>query len=226
MRNFKVILVYVAGIAILIATSFVATGQNDGAGFVAPTPVPSPTPVAPAENCTLTPAGSRHGYRSGAPVTTHLRPPPDFQDLGQRLVISGRVFANDCRTPLPNTQIEVWHTNPEGQYDYSDRFILRGQMQTDAAGRYRFATIAPGRYFVRGKLYPAHIHFRVSHPGMTPLYTQLFFSDDPYLKNLSPAAHTYVARLVEKTGANGITWLAQFNLALPVPPPTPSAPSK
>ena len=28
---------------------------------------------------------------------------------------------------------------------------------------------------------PAHIHFTVSAPGLTPVTTQLYFADDPYL---------------------------------------------
>lgn len=219
MQNLPNLLFFAGGIVLLVVIAFFSTAQSDGAGFVElPTVAPTPAVSIP-QNCPLTPAGSRGGYRSGAPQTTRPQSPPDFEALGQRLIIFGRVFASDCRTPLPDTLIEVWQTNPEGSYDTSANFYLRGQFRTDTGGGYKFATIAPGRYLRNGKLQPAHIHFRISRAGQAPFFTQLYFSDDPYLSNLPAAPLPPIAKLVEKSGPNGITWHAQFDLVLPLPPP-------
>jgi len=220
MNGLKIILFYVGGVLLLVVASFAATRHSSGEGFVPPTVPPTPpataTPAAAEAGCQLTPATSRHGYRSGAPETAHLTPPPDFRWRNQRLVIAGRVFAGDCRTPLPNVLIEVWHADPEGNYDHSDNFYLRGQLRTDAAGRYKFTTLAPGRYRRGEAIIPAHIHLRLTAPDASPVFTQLYFADDPYLENLPPSTAKLVSRVSEKSGANGLTWRAQFNILLPV----------
>ncbi|NIN19808.1 MAG: hypothetical protein GTN82_17795, partial [Candidatus Aminicenantes bacterium] len=38
-----------------------------------------------------------------------------------------------------------------------------------------------GRYRIMSGFRPAHIHFKVSHPGHEVLVTQLYFYGDPYL---------------------------------------------
>ncbi|GAB4435350.1 MAG: hypothetical protein Kow0031_17120 [Anaerolineae bacterium] len=225
MNGLKTLLFYVGGVLLLVAASVAATRQSDGVGFVPPTPTPAPpptaTPAAAASGCTLTPTTARHGYRSGAPATDQLTPPPAFRWRDQRLVISGRVLANDCRTPLPNVLVEVWHADPEGNYDHSDNFFLRGQLRTDDSGRYKITTMAPGRYRRGETIIPAHVHLRLTAPGGAPVFTQIYFADDPYLENLSPSAAALVSPVTEKSGANGLTWRARFDIALPVTGPTP-----
>jgi catechol 1,2-dioxygenase len=135
-------------------------------------------------------------YRFGAPFQTKLAGP---NEPGERLVVSGKVYSNDCRSRLPNTLIEIWQANQAGLYD-TDKpgnftepvdFRLRGMMLTDQQGNYEFETIMPGRYPVppnlpglekyAGLTRPAHIHFRVSESLHVPLTTQLYFKDDPYI---------------------------------------------
>jgi protocatechuate 3,4-dioxygenase beta subunit len=225
-KNIKSLLVYIVGIVGLAvaSVSFSLPGETVDAGNPAATltaRAPSPTPAPTATvvpGCESTPATGRQGYRSGAPLTTGLTPPPVFSRLNQRLTISGRLFAGDCSTPLPEALIEVWHADPEGRYDQSDQFYLRGKFYTDAAGRYKFSTVAPGHYQRGSTWQPVHIHFRVSHPNYEPFYTQLYFSDDPYLGELPPAAQPLIGTLTEMTGANGIAWKTQFNITLPPSP--------
>jgi catechol 1,2-dioxygenase len=135
-------------------------------------------------------------YRFGAPFQTKLAGP---NEPGERLVITGRVYSSDCRSPLPNTLIEVWQANKAGRYD-TDKpgnftehvdFHLRGMMLTDKQGNYEFETIMPGRYAIPpnlpglekygGVTRPAHIHFRVAESSHVPLTTQLYFKDDPFI---------------------------------------------
>ena len=135
-------------------------------------------------------------YRFGAPFQTKLAGP---NEPGERLIITGKVYSSDCRSPLPNALIEVWQANKAGLYD-TDKpgnftehvdFHLRGMMLTDQQGNYEFETIMPGRYPIPPKLpglekyagltRPAHIHFRVAEPVHVPLTTQLYFKDDPFI---------------------------------------------
>ena len=87
-------------------------------------------------------------YRFGAPFQTKLAGP---NEPGERLIITGKVYSSDCRSPLPNTLIEVWQANKAGLYD-TDKpgnftehvdFHLRGMMLTDQQGNYQFETIMP-----------------------------------------------------------------------------------
>ena len=135
-------------------------------------------------------------YRFGAPFQTRLAGP---DEPGERLIIAGKVYSADCRSPLPSTLIEVWQANNAGLYDtdkpgnFTEQvdFRLRGMMLTDQQGNYQLETIMPGRYPVppnlpglekyAGLTRPAHIHFRVSESLHVPLTTQLYFRGDPYI---------------------------------------------
>ena len=152
---------------------------------------------AHAAECRPTPADILGPfYRFGAPFQTKLA---GADEPGERLTISGTVFSADCKTPLPNSFIEVWQANSIGVYDTSKpgnftentSFHLRGVMYTDEKGRYQIDTIMPGRYPIppdlmglekyAGLTRPAHIHFHVMESLHVPLTTQLYFKGDPYL---------------------------------------------
>jgi len=100
---------------------------------------------------------------------------------GTRLFVSGRVFADDCTTPIEGAIVDVWHASDAGCYSVletcpdEDPFNLRGQMLTDANGSYAYETILPGYYTGR----PLHVHYIVSPPSGAPLTTQLYFAFDP-----------------------------------------------
>src|SRR5487761_848749 len=83
---------------------------------------------------------------------------------GQRIIVSGRVLDSDGR-PVPDTLIEIWQTN--------------------AGGRYRFITIAPGAYpwgNHHNAWRPAHIHFSLFGRAFTQrLVSQMYFQGDPLL---------------------------------------------
>src|SRR5262245_24749292 len=53
-------------------------------------------------------------YRFGAPFQGKLAGP---NEPGERLIIAGKVYSSDCRSPLPNTLIEVWQANNAGLYE-------------------------------------------------------------------------------------------------------------
>ena len=96
---------------------------------------------------------------------------------GQRLIISGTVYAQDCITTVPNALLDIWHANDAGQYDNTG-YNLRGQLHADANGNYQYETILPGKYLNGSSYRPRHIHLKVSAPDFDDLTTQLYFQGD------------------------------------------------
>ena len=111
---------------------------------------------------------------------------PRTQARGERLVILGAVYAEDC-TPLPGTAINVWQTDADGVYgpghgtEALQCCYLQGIVRTDANGHYRLNTVRPGHYRGEQPPPPAHLHVEVSHPEAEGLMTEIVFADDPYL---------------------------------------------
>jgi protocatechuate 3,4-dioxygenase beta subunit len=104
---------------------------------------------------------------------------------GQELTISGRVYGQDCMTPLEGATIHVWQVDSEGDYGPTQSSggvvccYLQGTLQTDKNGQYEVQTIVPAHY--RGREGPAHIHFEIVHPRAAGIMTELQFAGDPYL---------------------------------------------
>jgi len=116
-------------------------------------------------------------YRANAPIRSDLI---TEGLVGQRIKLSGTVFKSDCKTPLKNAMVEIWHCDSEGVYDNeSDAFNQRARVITDETGAYSFQTILPGKY-LNGRLYrPAHIHYRVTEQNSKELISQIYFQGDP-----------------------------------------------
>jgi protocatechuate 3,4-dioxygenase beta subunit len=108
-------------------------------------------------------------------------------ELGQRLIISGRVLNLDCTQALPNTEIDVWHADSNGAYDNTG-YRLRGRVNANSQGFYLFETVMPGFYLNGASYRPAHIHFQITPPGFAPLITQLYFQGDPYIASDAAAS--------------------------------------
>jgi protocatechuate 3,4-dioxygenase beta subunit len=99
---------------------------------------------------------------------------------GDRLVVSGRVFQADGKTPAPGLVVYVYQTDHTGLYSArrGDPPRLRGWMKTDAAGRYEYSTVRPAPY-PDGRI-PAHVHTQIWGAGVPPQWnTELLFADDP-----------------------------------------------
>jgi protocatechuate 3,4-dioxygenase beta subunit len=88
---------------------------------------------------------------------------------GTRIVLTGRVFAHDCR-PVSGALLDFWHADDDGEYD-NEGYRLRGHLFADAEGRYRLETIVPGQYPGRTR----HYHLKVQAPRGKVLTTQLYF---------------------------------------------------
>jgi catechol 1,2-dioxygenase len=130
----------------------------------------------------------------GAPFELPHRP----DEPGDRTHFSGLVTDVDGQ-PLANANLDIWQADAEGRYSGfmpgPPEGNLRGQIRTDADGRYEVCTVIPGPYTIpldgpTGKLTaaagwspwrPAHIHLIVSAEGFEPLVTQLFIDTSDYL---------------------------------------------
>jgi protocatechuate 3,4-dioxygenase beta subunit len=118
-------------------------------------------------------------HREDAPFRDDLNP---NSLTGTPLYIEGRVFSEDCVTPLADAVVDVWHCTSAGDYDNeSDEFELRGQVTTDRDGRYAYVTIQPGRYLNGNQYRPMHIHYRIAAADHEELVTQLYFEGDEFI---------------------------------------------
>jgi protocatechuate 3,4-dioxygenase beta subunit len=105
---------------------------------------------------------------------------------GPPLVVSGRVFAADGRTPVEGVTLYVYHTDARGLYSELDgngqepQPRIKGWVRTDREGRYEFQTTRPGSY-PRGRN-PAHIHAKASGAGYAERWLDDYlFEDDPFV---------------------------------------------
>ena len=107
---------------------------------------------------------------------------------GQPLIVSGRIFAPDGKTPLEGITLSVYQTDATGVYSTTGRngdnrdTRIHGSMRTNAEGRYEFRTIKPGSYPRTRN--PAHIHAYVSGPDYPEYWIdEYLFDDDPFVEN-------------------------------------------
>lgn len=159
---------------------------SSAASFPPPSPQYSPSSEPqpePSFACALTEANIEGPYyRAGAPFRQNL---VDASTLGVPLVIEGRALSLDCRSPLSDAVLDVWHADTLGHYDNDgtlppEVIRLRGKVRCAPNGAFSVTTIMPGRY-LNGRTYrPAHVHVKLSASGHRPLTTQLYFPGDPY----------------------------------------------
>ena len=137
---------------------------------------PNPVIQNPSFACALT-EGNPQGpyYIPGAPYKEKLGESLE----GQKLIISGQVLNQHCE-PIPEAIVDVWQTDSNGNYNFED-FTLRGKIKADEYGQYKLETIFPGKYSEAGVMRPAHIHLKVSSPGLLSHTTQLYFEGDEHL---------------------------------------------
>lgn len=121
-------------------------------------------------------------------LATDLARPVDSDAAaqGQLLYVMGRVLTLSGK-PVEGARIDVWQANAAGKYRHpSDvnpapldpNFKGFARIVCDAAGRYSFRTIKPGRYPTpEGDVRPPHIHLTVEG-RYDRLVTQLYFAGE------------------------------------------------
>lgn len=157
-----------------------------------------------------------------------------IDEEGEPLLLSGRVLDVNGRS-LANATIDVWQSNSKGLYDIQDESQLqgnfRGRFTTSSDGSYAFETVVPKGYQVpasgpcgevlrllgRHTWRAAHIHFKVSAPGYTPLTTQIFIDGDAHLdSDTTFAVRTAIATLQKHAVADKLKpfYTTEFDFVL------------
>ena len=74
---------------------------------------------------------------------------------GEPLIVEGRVLAGEGGKPVADAPVYLYHTDKQGYYSAGGKdernpgarnSRLRGNLKTDAEGRYQYRTIKPGQY--------------------------------------------------------------------------------
>jgi protocatechuate 3,4-dioxygenase, beta subunit len=108
----------------------------------------------------------------------------------QKLLLTGKVFQLDGRTPAPNVIIYYWHTDSKGLYSSNKETPtkakrhgkLRGWVKSDDDGNYTIKTSRPAAY--PNEDIPQHIHLSIKEPYIqNEYYADLYFDDDPLYLN-------------------------------------------
>jgi protocatechuate 3,4-dioxygenase beta subunit len=109
----------------------------------------------------------------------------------QKLILTGKVFQPDGKTPAPNVVIYYWHTDDQGLYssnnetpkEAKEHGKLRGWVKSDENGNYKLKTSRPAAY--PNQDIAQHIHLSIKEPDIKNEYfADLYFDDDPlYLKH-------------------------------------------
>jgi protocatechuate 3,4-dioxygenase, beta subunit len=132
--------------------------------------------------------GAKSGPPSGAEAgnlswKTTLTAPGE---PGEPMVVSGRIYGPDGRTPAAGATLYVYHTDARGLYSERDAVggppdpRINGRMKTGADGRYEFHSIKPASY--PGTRNPAHIHAQVSGAGIAEQRIhEYWFEGDPFI---------------------------------------------
>ena len=158
---------------------------------------------------------------------------PDAETLagpetrGERIEILGRVLDGDG-APVPDALLEIWQANAEGRYAHPEDAQLKpldpafrgfGRCASDADGRFRFATVRPGRVPGRGNALQApHINVGFFARGLLRrLVTRIYFEDapenaeDPVLA-LIPDPVRRLTLLAKRVAGNGAVY--RFDIVL------------
>ena len=133
--------------------------------------------------------------------------------------------------PVPNATIDVWQADAEGHYDVQIENLghaqARGQLQSDAQGRYHFKSIVAESYPIptdgpTGEMLratnnhpwrPAHLHFMIAAPGYETLITHGFREGDQYLDSdaVFGVRQSLVADWIEQPDG---TYLVEYDFVL------------
>ncbi len=112
-----------------------------------------------------------------------------WTENGQKLLVTGKVYKIDGKTPAPNVIIYYWQTDNNGYYTPAKGMDekakrhghIRGWVKTDGNGKYSIYTIRPAPY--PNEDIPAHIHTSIKEPNINNEYyiDEFVFDDDKLL---------------------------------------------
>jgi protocatechuate 3,4-dioxygenase beta subunit len=120
---------------------------------------------------------------------------------GLPLVVEGRVTDSSTGEPVPSAVLDLWQASADGFYEQQKPErgpnYLRGKVPVDSDGRFQFRTIVPASYEIpkagpvgrllefldRHAFRANHLHVKMQADGYLPLTTQIFFSDNEWLRS-------------------------------------------
>jgi len=106
---------------------------------------------------------------------------------GERVQVRGRVLDGEG-AGVPDAVLEIWQADAQGRYASAalgsaagSEFVGFGRVPTDAAGRFQFSTIKPGRVpGPGGQLQAPHLSLHIFMRGLLkPVHTRLYFPNEP-----------------------------------------------
>jgi protocatechuate 3,4-dioxygenase, beta subunit len=128
-------------------------------------------------------------YIGMPPVIKAVDTSAGWREQGRKLLLTGKVYRIDGKTPAANVILYYWHTDNNGYYSPQSGITtratrhghLRGWIKTDAQGNYALYTIRPKAYPDLSE--PEHIHFSIKEPDIANEYyiDDIVFDDDPLL---------------------------------------------
>ena len=128
-----------------------------------------------------------------------------WTEKGQKLLVTGKVYKIDGKTPAPNVIIYYWQTDNNGYYSPTKGMDekakrhghIRGWVKTNENGNYSIYTIKPSPYPIDN--IPAHIHISIKEPTIDNEYyiDEFIFDDDKLLTGVKRKA-------LENRGGSGI----------------------
>lgn len=141
---------------------------------------------------------------------------------GDPITIAGRVVDGDG-VPVNDAVIEIWQANRHGRYAHPEdegaaplesQWHGFGRVPTDAAGRFHFTTIKPGRVPAPGGgLQAPHVNVTIFMRGMLrQLVTRIYFpgdpanDEDPVLRSVPPARRTTLVAVADPANASALTF--------------------
>lgn len=142
---------------------------------------------------------------------------------GQKLLVTGKIYKLDGKTPAPGVILYYYHTDINGVYagkqGLDPRVVrhgyIRGWVKSDANGKYAIYTVRPAPYPNRN--FEAHIHPAIKEPNIDKEYyiDEFVFDDDKLLtgekrKKLPNRGGSGILRVFKK----GDLQIAEHNIIL------------
>jgi protocatechuate 3,4-dioxygenase, beta subunit len=128
-----------------------------------------------------------------------------WTEKGQKLLVTGKVYKIDGKTPAPNVIIYYWQTDNNGYYSPIKEMDekarrhghIRSWVKSDENGSYSIYTIKPAPY--PNDNIPSHIHTSIKEPNIDNEYyiDEFVFDDDKFLTGEKRKA-------LENRGGSGI----------------------
>lgn len=127
---------------------------------------------------TTDPPNSALAFDEATPNLSHVLQIAKDNEPGERIIIKGKVYESDRKTPAKNLLMYFYHTDAKGIYskkgDEPRNSVAwwhgynRGLLKTNEKGEYEIRTIKPAPYPER--IEPAHIHIVVKSPKQKQAY--------------------------------------------------------